>query len=212
MTQKSGSEKLEKAYRLKSPADNLAYYRDFAKCYDSDFAKGLGYAYPAKVAAIYLADARPDDQPVADIGCGTGLVAVGLEDVVVDGMDISPEMLAVARDRGCYRQLFEVDLTGDLGGLPSDYGAVISAGAFTHGHLGPEVLGRLLNIARPGALFVIGVNRGHFHDRGFEPVLQSLQDRGRIGAVTATEVPIYDKMGHEHSGDMALVLVWRLAR
>ncbi len=209
MTGKTGKTLLEGAYKLATPDDNLAYYCGIAARYDQDFVEGLGYSYPTKVAARYRALAGADDVPVADIGCGTGLVGAALR-VEADGIDLSPDMLAVARRRCVYRTLHEVDLTGDLAGLPRDYGAVVSAGTFTHGHLGPQVLTALLDLARPGALFVIGVNSAHFAKLGFEAELQRLRAAGRIGAVTAQEVAIYDRDGHEHSEDRALVLDWRL--
>lgn len=206
-----GEKLLEGAYGLTSPEDNLAYYREFAARYDTDFVEALGYSYAATVAGIYRDLARPQDVPVADIGCGTGLVGAALG-AVVDGMDISPEMLELARVRGAYRRLFAVDLAGDLAALPQGYGAVVSAGAFTYGHLGAGVLTALLGLAQDGALFVIGVNAAHFTAHGFEVEIQHLRDAGRIGPVTASEVPIYDKAGHDHAGDRALVLTWRAAR
>lgn len=208
MSEDKGKRLLEAAYRLATPQDNRAYYRDIAGRYDSEFVEALGYSYPAKVAAIYQSLAGPGDEPVADIGCGTGLVGVALN-AVVDGMDISPDMLAVATRRGVYRALYEVDLTADLTALPGGYGAVVSAGTFTHGHLGPEVLTSLLDLAGPGALYVIGVNAAHYADWGFEATLQGLETEGRIGAVAATQVPIYAESGHDHEGDRALVLNWR---
>ncbi len=51
---------------------------------------------------------------VADLGCGTGrtgdwLRRHGVE--IIDGVDLTPEMLAVARSRGIYRRLIEADVT-----------------------------------------------------------------------------------------------------
>lgn len=202
---------LEDAYVLKTPADNVAYYRDFAGTYDTDFADAMGWSYPRTIAAIYRHSARDGDRPVADIGCGTGYVAqeLGLPADNIDGMDISSEMLAVARSKRLYRQLYEIDLTGALTPIRNRYGAVLSAGTFTHGHLGPEVLESLLGIARPGALFVIGVNKAHYAIRGFEGVLHRLRAEGRVTTLTAVDIPMYDKSGHDHSGDMAVALTFR---
>lgn len=208
MGERGGERLLEGAYGLMSSEDNRTYYRDFADRYDSDFAEELGYSLAATVAAICRDLSGPLDVPVADIGCGTGLVGAALGGEV-DGTDISPEMLAVARRRGVYRALYAVDLTGDLSALPRGYGAVVSAGTFTHGHLGPDVLTALPDLARAGALFVIAVNAAHYVALGFEAGLQALRDAGRIGSVAALDVPIYDKAGHEHAGDRALVLTWR---
>ncbi|EKV27387.1 hypothetical protein C882_1889 [Caenispirillum salinarum AK4] len=70
--------------------------------------------------------------PVLDAGCGTGLVGVELATrgfPVVDGLDISPEMLGEARAKGVYRDLVEADMTKPLTALATDaYAGVISVG------------------------------------------------------------------------------------
>jgi SAM-dependent methyltransferase len=64
----------------------------------------------------------------ADLGCGTGrtgawLRQAGVRDI--DGVDITPEMLAVARSRGVYRRLIEADVAAT--GLDEDgYELVVS--------------------------------------------------------------------------------------
>jgi predicted TPR repeat methyltransferase len=169
MTHKTaGQELLENAYKLKTPDDNVAYYNAFAPTYDSDFAAQLGWNTPKAIAKAYLSQAK-DDVPIADIGCGTGYVAMelGLPSEKIDGMDISPEMLAVAKQKNLYRKLYEVDLMGSLDKISNAYGAVLSAGTFTHGHLGPEPLRGLLDIARSGGFFIIGVNQTHFEKQNF---------------------------------------------
>lgn len=204
---------LENAYELSTPEDNKAYYRAFAETYDGDFAEALGFVYPAAIAGIYRESARKEDVPVADIGCGTGLVAeaLGLPGNLIDGMDISAEMLACAAEKSLYRQTFEIDLTGDLSAISNDYGAVLSSGTFTHGHLGPDVLASLLAIGRDGALYVIGVNREHYKNLGFEQTLAALADEGRITRPELREIRMYDKEGHDHSGDVAIAVCYRKA-
>jgi predicted TPR repeat methyltransferase len=90
-------------------------------------------------------------------------------------MDISPEMLGIARARGLYRRLYEIDLTGPLDKVSGQYGAVLSAGTFTHGHLGPGPLRCLLEIAHPGGLFIIGINRAHYEKEGFREALDAMR-------------------------------------
>jgi predicted TPR repeat methyltransferase len=213
--QSAGRKGLENAYQLQSPADNRSYYASFAQTYDTDFAEGLGWHYPKVIAQIWHAQTSglsgDADLPIADIGCGTGCVAaeLGLPPAAIDGFDISPEMLHLARAKGLYRALHEVDLTGPLSALPTGYGAVVSAGTFTHGHLGPEPLRALLAIARPGALFVIGVNQVHFESRGFAVMLAGMVDAGQIDPPKAEAIRMYSRADHAHSDDLALVLSYR---
>ena len=206
-----GQALLENAYKLSSPEDNSEYYDEFASCYDADFADALGYYYPAAIVAAYRDKSAPTDTPIADIGCGTGLVASALKipREQVDGIDISPEMLSVASEKQLYRSLFQVDLTKTLEKIENNYGAVLSAGTFTSGHLGPEPLRDLLGIARSNALFVIGVKKAFFHEAGFEPVLRDMEVSGLIKDLQPVEVSIYSKAEHDHSEDMALILVYR---
>jgi len=201
------------AYDLSTPEDNRIYYKEFAKAYDAEFASALGYCYPRIIAQMYLGEAKPDDGPIADIGCGTGLVAEALgSDQFIDGFDISPEMLVKASEKALYRRLFEVDITSDLTPYQHQYGAVVSAGTFTHGHLGPSPLKGLLTIAKPGCLFVIGVNKTHFEGLGFEVVLRDLVQKGLILEPRLKEARIYDKDGHDHAQDKALVLIFKTPR
>ena len=127
----------------------------------------------------------------------------------IDGIDISPEMLRVSEEKQLYRSLYKVDLTKTLDEIANDYGAVLSAGTFTSGHLGPEPLESLLDIARAHDLFVIGVKKVFFQEAGFEPVLRELESGGLIKDLQVGEVPMYAKAGHDHSADTAFVLVYR---
>lgn len=212
MIEKSaGQSLLENAYKLSTPEDNVDYYNAFATSYDTDFADALGWHYPTAIAATYRDAATATDVPIADIGCGTGLVASALSFPrnQVDGIDISPEMLRVSEAKQLYRSLYKVDLTKALDEIANDYGAVLSAGTFTSGHLGPEPLESLLDIAHAHALFVIGVKKVFFQEAGFEPVLRELESGGLIKDLRVAEVPMYAKAGHDHSADTAFALVYR---
>jgi predicted TPR repeat methyltransferase len=206
-----GQELLENAYALATPADNAAYYNALAAEYDGTFAERLGYSYGERVAAAYRAAALPQDVPVADVGCGTGLVAsgLGLPPSQIDGMDIAEAMLAIARAKNLYRALYQVDLTGSLVAVSNNYGAVLSAGTFTHGHLGPGPLRALLAIARSGGLFVVGINAVHFATAGFAATFAAMVGDGLIEEPAIDRVMIYDKPGHDHSGDQALIVSYR---
>ncbi len=207
----AGQALLENAYDLHTPKDNIDYYAKLAAHYDADFANGLGYDYPAAVADVYNALASEQDVPVADIGCGTGLVAQSLKvkPSQLHGFDISEHMLNIARSKALYAQLHTVDLTKPIQAIKTRYAGFVSAGTFTHGHLGPEPLLNLLGIAHPGALYVIGVNKKHFEKHEFARFFDRLQKKSQITRPEISEVPIYSSAQHEHAEDRAFVVSFR---
>ncbi len=202
---------LDNAYKLSTPDDNINYYEKFADSYDRDFANALGYSYPQKISDIFREYSTDEDTPLVDIGCGTGLLAEALNVPKdnIDGVDISAEMLDISKHKNLYRDLYKVDLTQTVDAIKNNYGAVLSVGTFTSGHLGPQPLLSLLEIAKPNALFVIGVRDIFYKKAGFEPVIADLQERGAIKDLELIEVPIYEKQDHEHSNDTAYALVFR---
>lgn len=212
MTSKTPEELLDGAYNLQTPQDNVTYYKDFAKTYDTTFAAEMGYNSPATVAKVFKSIAQPDDLPIADIGCGTGLTAQALNPskAAIDGFDISDEMLNKARQKNIYRDLHNADLTQPLDPYSEQYGGLISSGTFTLGHLGPEDLARLLQILKPNGLVCVTVNTAHFENQGFDIVLKRLRDSNEITQPEIHTVPIYNgKKTHEHSADMMHILSFR---
>ena len=208
---KRAEQLLTGAYSLRTATDNIAYYKDFAGIYDVQYAERMGYSYPDALAQVYCAHRQVSDIPVADIGCGTGLVAAALQlpAAQIDGLDISDQMLAVARAKSVYRTCYEVDLLNGVEGMPCDYGAVVSAGTFTFGHLGPVTLITLLDIAREGALFCIGINAMHFVEAGFKQVFAELIADQKITSPVFIQRDIYSSQDSDHAHDLATVAVYR---
>lgn len=95
--------------------------------------------------------------PVADFACGTGrigtwLKAQGVE--TIDGVDLTPGMLARAAERGVYRTL----KAGDVGatGLEADaYGLVTQSLADEHMVSLDPLYAEAARVTRPGGRFVL---------------------------------------------------------
>ena len=203
---------LDTAYALQTPEESVELYRDWAKTYDDDFAEARGYVYPELVAKKLEDLITPRDLPILDVGCGTGLVAEALGSNLAgqtDGLDISPEMLEVAGAKGLYRNRIEGNLLDRLPMEDGIYGAIISAGTFTHGHVGPNGLDECLRVARAGALFVIGINRAHFDAAGFADYLARQSKAVLISAPQRDEVAIYAKSNDAHAKDTAFLVHFR---
>ena len=208
---------LDEAYSVKTPDDNRRLYAKWAATYESSFVDAKQYRYPKAIAEVFN-DVLPVITRVLDIGTGTGLTGMYVTrlrpEVVIDGMDISPEMLAQAqrktREDGSvvYRALYERDLTVAVPNENEPYEALFSSGTFTHGHLGPECLRNLLPLLAHDGWLVVGVNNEHFESKGFAGELDSLVALGAIQTPEILRIDVYEP-GSVHYGDQARVIVTR---
>jgi predicted TPR repeat methyltransferase len=91
-------------------------YAEWAPTYDDDVFGTLGFTGTRRIVEL-LAGFSPVDSSIIDLGCGTGAAGGWLAELgftIVDGIDVSPEMLEVARAKGAYRRLLVADLTRPL--------------------------------------------------------------------------------------------------
>ncbi len=212
------SPNLEAAYAVESPEDNRKLYAEWADTYESEFVAESQYIYHRNVAEIFAGGFDDLDSPVLDVGCGTGIVGQalrGLGVTTIDGIDISPEMLAAAGtktdDAGAvYRDLIEADLTATIAIDDHRYSGVVSAGAFTHGHLGPDSLHELLRVAKPGARFALGINAAFFAEHGFAEWFEQRVGEGTIGSFEAVDTTIYGDADENDLDQLSRVAVFEL--
>lgn len=162
MKAKSENSTLNRIYNLTgNPEECVEAYKEWADNYEKDTVDEMGYVAPAIVAEKLASLARLDGKTVLDAGCGTGLAGVELAErasALIDGMDISPDMLALARKKGAYEDLRTADMTGPLDYKTDQYDAVMCVGTFTHAHVGPKGFDELVRITRPGGLVVATVH------------------------------------------------------
>lgn len=210
---------LADAYAVVTPDDNKQLYAKWADSYDMSFVEINRYRYPRAVAE-HFAHVVPLNvgESFVDVGCGTGFVGAHLAfhrpSCRIDGIDISPEMLAQAGNKRradstpVYTNLIEADLTQQLSIPRCEYDAMLSAGTFTHGHLGPEVIQILLPLVRIGGWFVIGINAEHFASRGFSDKFTTMVRSELISDPDLHKVQVYEE-GSPHFGDQAVIATFR---
>jgi trans-aconitate methyltransferase len=145
---------IARARSLASVQENEALYREWAATYDRDVFDTLGFTGSDRIADLLASYVPRRSTEVIDLGCGTGAVGVRLAALGferIDGADLSPEMLDIARAKGVYRSLTTMDLTEPI--MPTHrYGAAISAGTFTSGHVGPLAIAEIVKPLTPGAV------------------------------------------------------------
>ncbi len=153
------SKNLDVVYGATSAADVAKSYDDWSERYDSEMAS-LGYRHPTICLAMLTRYLKKGDGPILDAGAGTGLLgewmAIAGYDTV-EALDISEGMLKVARSKGVYKDCRQGVMGEKLPFDDNSFGAVVSAGVFTTGHVGAEGLAELVRITRPGGVLVITI-------------------------------------------------------
>jgi SAM-dependent methyltransferase len=145
-----------RGYRTVAPREG---YDRWAATYEETVEDAMDVGLLERVAVDWEAVGS-----AADLGCGTGrtgawLAARGVGEV--DGVDLSPGMLAVARGRGAYRSLREAEV-GDTGLEAGAYDAVVSCLVDEHlADLRP-LYAEATRLLAPGGRFVIVGYHPHF--------------------------------------------------
>ncbi len=112
--------------RSYATVDPRTGYAAWADAYDEDVVDEMDIALLDRLERIDWGDAGR----VADLGCGTGRTAAWLRragvEGAIDGVDVTPEMLDRARDRGAHDTLREADVR-DTGLASGAYDLVIAS-------------------------------------------------------------------------------------
>ncbi len=108
-------------------------YDNYAASYDQKLVSSLRYQCPQLIRAA-LQRHCPDKAALLDLGCGTGLCgqAVSAMAARLDGVDLSPQMIAKARQRAIYDELTVGDLYPFLEKKVGCYDVIVAAGVFEH--------------------------------------------------------------------------------
>ena len=208
---------LEDAYALSTPEQNKTLYDKWAPTYDAEFVAD-DYIYP-RIVAEYLATLIEDDEQlsVVDIGCGTGAVGEHFARLRplcdIEGVDISPQMIAQAASKTrsdgkpVYQEFHEVNLTKPIYFAQSVYDFMVSAGTFTLGHLGVSDMLAISRVLKPMGIACVGINKQHFEQHGFRPIIAEAVEERTITQPEYVEVDIYGPSS-EHHGDKAIIAVF----
>jgi predicted TPR repeat methyltransferase len=135
-------------------------FDDYAERFDRHLVEDLAYCGPALIAAAIDAAASGRRFVRAlDLGCGTGLAGAPLRGRVerLEGVDLSPAMLAKARQRGLYDALEAADFIDHMRRFHAAFDLIVAADAFAYaGALEPAFAAAAAALA-PGGLLAFTV-------------------------------------------------------
>ena len=108
-------------------------YDNYAASYDQKLVGSLRYQCPQLIRAALERHCQ-DKVAILDLGCGTGLCGQAVSSMAtrLDGVDLSPQMIAKARQRAVYNELVVGDLYPFLEKKTGCYDVIVAAGVFEH--------------------------------------------------------------------------------
>lgn len=176
---------LDLVYAATTPRELDAAYAAWAASYDRETAQ-MGYCLPFLVTGWVARHVPVEAGPVLDAGCGTGLSGPAMRALgygAVEGLDMSAEMLAIAKSRACYAALKQARLGERLPWADDHFAAFFCTGVFTQGHAPASGLVELARITRPGGHAVFTVRDSILEEDGFDAVFDELERAGRWAPV-----------------------------
>ena len=146
--------------------------------YENDVINLAGYVGHKVTTDTLLKYLKNKQSKILDAGCGTGLVGQILyknnyKNIV--GVDFSQEMINRALKKNVYQSLSLCDLTKKLEFEDGSFDAIICAGTFTCGHVGPEALNEMVRITKNEGYICFTVRKQEWETAPYEGIIQSLE-------------------------------------
>ncbi len=170
--------------------DSRAVYEDWAPTYEQNLQDDYGYIAPKLAVDVFARYCTATDSPILDLACGTGLVGQELADrgyAIIDGLDVSPGMIDVARGKQVYRDFMLGDMTQPIELGQRTYHAAIAVGCFGGGHLGPEHLEHVIKCVRADGIVVLYMNGIPYDEDDYPVHFKALEDRGLCRVLVAKQ-------------------------
>ena len=155
-------------------------YTVWADHYDYDVVEVIGYVGHSIATKLLLKYVDNSKSKILDAGCGTGLVGEILHEKKFNnivGIDFSQPMLNQALEKNVYQSLGLADLTEKLTFKDNTFDAIVCAGTFTCGHVGPEALLELIRVTKTGGYISFTVRDQEWDRLPYEKTIKELEEK-----------------------------------
>ncbi len=159
------SDRLSWIYDSKDRQSLQHKYDAWSHLYDAELDKPYRIAPIESVRALTKVLSNKQAS-ILDAGAGTGMVGEVLAELGyrnLTAMDLSAEMLEVARNKQVYQALYQGDLESPLNfAEPNSFDAIITVGVFTFGHAHPQGLKNLFSLLKSTGYFLLTVRVDYY--------------------------------------------------
>ena len=155
-------------------------YKVWAVNYDHDVVDLIGYVGHSITTNLLVKYLHGTEAIILDAGCGTGLTGELLHEENFNnivGVDFSQPMLDQASKKNIYQSLFQADLTKTLEFEDNAFDAIVCAGTFTCGHVGPEALFELIRVSKAGGYIAFTVREQEWDLLPYDKTIVELEEK-----------------------------------
>ena len=116
---------------------------------------------------------------------------------ILDGCDISPDMLKIADEKKCYNNLIEMNVEDMSNIKDNSYDAILCVGALNFGHILPSVFNEFNRITKKQSGLICFTTRKDYYDILSKKVQEKLEnenkweivDKKKYGDEAVTDMP-----------------------
>lgn len=174
-------------YKSKSLVDGIGnyeetnkYYNKWALTYDQTLSK-WNYSTPKKAARVINRYIDPEPRNILDLACGTGLFGEKLIKIypktLIDGIDISNQILDQARKKNIYKNLYCNNFDKNFFFLKKKYDLVSCIGAMTYTKNPKNLILNIHKIAKSRAFFIFSHRVDLWKKDNFDVLLFNLSSK-----------------------------------
>ncbi|XP_032218378.2 uncharacterized protein LOC5517919 isoform X2 [Nematostella vectensis] len=221
MAEFDGYQALSQVSNQTTEAEIRQIYDNWATNYEMD-TNSHGYVAHKTCTDVFdaeMAKAYPKDRlslRVMDAGAGTGIVGEHLQQLGytnVDGLDISQEMLNIARQKRVYKNLICAGLSETEIAEIADgqYEGIVCSGTITVAHVKAASLGELRRWLKPGGIicFTIRQDALELPEYGYKQKIDEMVTTGTWEMRHKSLIQYHSKAGVKGGQDNCFVLVFK---
>lgn len=176
--------------------NKIDVYNKWAEHYDA-YVESLDYNGPKNIVSNFQKILKNNnvnnnkELKILDFGCGTGKVGEEIKNFInipyfLEGIDISENMLEIAKQKNVYNKITNLDLTKEK--YNEKYDVILSSGVFLEGHVDICNINKLYNLLNNKKGIIMFTIRNTFKETNNEDFLKYVINNKRFKSITIKDI------------------------